>query len=57
MLRDRWPRDVESGGDIAGRSFLVTDEPQDLAAAGFGDGSQGGIHFGVKIVVAYVSVN
>ena len=44
VLRDRWSRDVKEGGDVAHRSFLAPDEPQDVAAPRLGDRAQGLVH-------------
>ena len=42
MLGDGAEGDVEAGRDLAGGPFPVPDQPQDLLAAGLGDGPEGG---------------
>jgi hypothetical protein len=41
VLGDGPEGDVEAGRDVAGRPLLVPDQPQDLPAAGLGDGPEG----------------
>ena len=44
MLRDRRSRDVKEGGDVAHRSFLAPDEPQDVATPRLCDRTQCLVH-------------
>jgi len=39
------PGGIEVLGDLAGRPRPVTQEPQDVAARGIGEGAEGGVHF------------
>ena len=45
VLRHRRPRDLrERRRDVARRVLRAPDEAEDGAAAGFGDGPEGGVH-------------
>src|SRR4029450_5359893 len=53
MLGDAPEGDVEAGRDVTGRPLPVPDQPQDLLAAGLGDGPEGrGAHGGGVIGAA-----
>ena len=43
--RDGRPGGIEVLGDLSRRSRPVTQQPQDIAAGGVGEGAEGGVHF------------
>ena len=45
VLRDGGERGVEVSGDLAGGELLIPNQAQDGAAAGTGDGVEGGLHY------------